>query len=53
MAKLNKAFCHLKGDEMKILKEEIKKEISQPKYYCKKCIRVSSTENLLCNPKKI
>lgn len=53
MAKLNKALCHLKGDEINILKEEIKKEISQPKYYCKKCLRVSVTEELLCKAKKL
>ena len=51
--KLKKTFCAIKGEDIKILKKEIKKEIGNPKFYCKKCLRVSSTENLLCKAKKL
>ena len=51
MSKLDKTLCSYKGEEIKQNKEEIKKEISQPKYYCKKCLRVSKTEKLLCKAK--
>ena len=53
MGKIDKTICSIKGEEIKILKKEIKKEISNPKYYCKKCLRVSSKEILLCKAKKL
>lgn len=53
MAKLEKTFCAIKSEEIKILKKEIKQEISNPRFYCKKCLRVSNTEKLLCKSKKL
>ena len=50
---INKKFCDFNKKELKQHEEGIINLISNPKYYCKKCIRVSSKKDFLCKPKNI
>ena len=50
---IKKSFCDFSKEELKQHKEGIITLISNPKYYCKKCVRVSSKKDFLCKPKNI
>jgi len=49
----NKTLCHWNKIEIKENKELLFSIIKNPKYYCKKCIRVSNDEKLICKAEKI
>lgn len=49
MTKIKK-MCKVKEDKFKDIKNEVMKEVKEPKYICKKCLRVSTTEDILCKP---
>ena len=49
----NKTFCDFTKNDIDKFEKNIKKMIKDPKYLCKKCLRVSSDKNYLCKPKKI
>jgi len=53
MSKLKKKMCKLADDGLKKKEKEILEQVIHPKYICKKCLRVSSDEDLLCSPKKL
>ncbi|ERP31333.1 phytoene desaturase family protein [Chitinivibrio alkaliphilus] len=50
MSKIKK-MCKVKG--FKEAKEELLQEVANPKYICKKCLRVSSNEKKVCKSKEI
>lgn len=52
MAKIKK-MCKIKEDKFKDLKSKIMKELREPKHVCKKCLRVSKNQDLLCKPETI
>ncbi len=53
MAKVKKKMCKLAKDGLKENEEGILSEVLQPKYICKKCLRVATNNKLLCDPKKL
>jgi hypothetical protein len=53
MAKLKKRMCKNAKDGLKENEEAIISEVLHPRYICKKCLRVASSKNLLCSPKKL
>ena len=46
-------MCHLKKSTLKDHFEEVVDIVSQPKYICKKCLRVANYKSMLCKPKKL
>ena len=48
--KKNKTFCDLSKDEIKEKLDELILLTNQPRYICRKCARVSNTEDYLCKP---
>lgn len=48
MKKIEKTFCELTKSEIEKHSEEILKLIDKPKYFCKKCLRVSIDKKYLC-----
>ncbi|MGM0461974.1 MAG: hypothetical protein ACQEQ4_06090 [Fibrobacterota bacterium] len=50
MSKIKK-MCKIK--KLKDNKEEILEQVKSPTHICKKCLRVSADEKLLCSGKKI
>lgn len=46
-------MCKINEEKFKKIKEELVKELREPKYVCKKCLRVAKTEELLCKPETI
>jgi len=48
MAKLDKSLCKLKKEDLEENLKEFKKLVSVPKYFCKKCGRVSAKKKNLC-----
>lgn len=54
MSTLNKKMCKLAKDGLKKkLESEIFAEVLSPRFICKKCLRVSTEKDLLCDPKKL
>ena len=51
--KIKKTFCDFNSNDIKKWEQEILKVVRSPKYICKKCVRVSSTKDLLCKPHRI
>lgn len=52
MAKIKK-MCKADDEKFKKIKDDIFEEVREPKYVCKKCLRVAKSEDLICKPKKI
>lgn len=48
--KKNKTFCEFSKDDIKGNLEELIVLTRQPQYICRKCARVSNTEDRLCKP---
>ncbi|MDA3798315.1 MAG: hypothetical protein PF692_04450 [Kiritimatiellae bacterium] len=46
-------MCHLKKSTLKDHFDEVVDIVSQPKYICKKCLRIANDKSLLCKPKKL
>ena len=46
LKKLNKHLCDLNKGEIAQYEKELKHTILQPKYFCKKCIRLSSDKTM-------
>ncbi|WP_171832031.1 hypothetical protein [Oceanispirochaeta sp. M1] len=54
MSKLDKKMCKLAKEGLKKKQEsEIFAEVLSPRFICKKCLRVSTDKDLLCDPKKL
>ncbi len=53
MGKKIKKMCKADDKKFKKIKEQLFDEIRQPRYVCKKCLRVATTDDLLCKPKII
>ena len=53
MSKLKKKMCKLADDGLKKKEKEILEQVLEPRYICKKCLRVATDENLLCHPKTL
>lgn len=54
MSNLNKKMCKLAKDGLKKkLESEIFAEVMSPRFICKKCLRVSTDKDLLCDSKKL
>ena len=51
--KIKKSLCDLTKKEIKEFEKELKSIVTNPKYMCEKCVRVSSEKKLLCKPQKI
>ncbi|MBN2280420.1 MAG: hypothetical protein JXQ65_07565 [Candidatus Marinimicrobia bacterium] len=52
MSKIKK-ICKSSEKDFKKIKEELFQEVKEPRYICKKCLRVAKTEALLCKAEKI
>jgi len=48
-----KKMCKADEKKFKNIKDELFDEVREPKYICKKCLRVAKTEDLLCKAKEI
>jgi len=54
MSNLKKNMCKLAKDGLKKkMESDIFAEVISPRYICKKCLRVSTDKDLLCDPKKL
>lgn len=53
MAVLKKKLCKYAKEGLKKNEELIMAEVRSPQYICKKCLRVSTNEKLLCDSKEI
>ncbi|MBF9014152.1 MULTISPECIES: hypothetical protein [unclassified Oceanispirochaeta] len=54
VSKLDKKMCKLAKEGLKKKQEsEIFAEVLSPRFICKKCLRVSTDKDLLCDPKKL
>lgn len=46
-------YCKLKKDFLKEHWNEIRKEVKEARYICKKCARAAKEEERLCKPEKL
>ena len=53
MGEINKVLCKLEKAEIRAMSAEICIQVSDPKFCCRKCVRVSSSKKLLCKPQKL
>lgn len=48
-----KTMCKIKPTHLDEIEDEFLKQVSKPKYYCRKCLRVATKKSNLCKPKKL
>ncbi|MFP4365418.1 MAG: hypothetical protein ACLFR1_16260 [Spirochaetia bacterium] len=53
MGKIDKKRCKLKKDDIKKHLEELKEDVLEAQYICKKCGHASSDKKALCKPEKL
>lgn len=51
--KLKKTICEFTKSDLDKYEKDIRKLVKEPKFICKKCLRVSSKNDFLCKPSKI
>lgn len=52
MSKIKK-MCKANNKDYKEIKKELKELVNDPKFVCKKCLRVSNNEDKLCKPDEL
>lgn len=48
-----KTLCKAKKSHHSELREEILQAVRQPKYICRKCLRVAAKKKYLCSPERL
>ena len=48
-----RTMCKIKPKNLNELEDEFLRQVSKPKYYCRKCLRVATKKSNLCKPKKL
>lgn len=48
-----KTLCKAKKSHHAELREEILKAVNQPKYICRKCLRLAAKKKYLCSPERL